>query len=111
MSTVHVCPHRDIECGESKGSWCLDCPKWVQFLAAKQSYIELDWKGALNAAAERIKQLEAEIEKLSAPSLTRDEGMRLLEEYARAKRDFEIGCRIEFYAPAVEACLKAMGVK
>ena len=27
MSTVHVCPDRDIECGNNPKSWCDKCPK------------------------------------------------------------------------------------
>ncbi len=28
MSAVHVCPTKDIECGNIPDLWCAACPKW-----------------------------------------------------------------------------------
>lgn len=32
MSAVHVCPTKDIVCGDRPDNWCAACPKWADFL-------------------------------------------------------------------------------
>lgn len=34
MSTTHVCPRKDIVCGDIPANWCIECPK-PKYLAAR----------------------------------------------------------------------------